>query len=154
MTKTAGSDDFHFGGFLNNRRTGVRARENVSYMRRRRRILMRPTGRVLSCILAAYFFAGVAATSAVAQGSYRAQLRGVVSDATGAVVHGATVTITDTGTNISSVARTDDKGEYYFTGLFGKSSDSWFSSGRANGCGTCRRSGRYAQFYCDSRGCE
>jgi hypothetical protein len=116
MTKTAGSDDFHFGGFLNNRRTGVRARENVSYMRRRRRILMRPTGRVLSCILAAYFFAGVA-TSAVAQGSYRAQLRGVVSDATGAVVHGATVTITDTGTNISSVARTDDKGEYYFTGL-------------------------------------
>jgi hypothetical protein len=52
-----------------------------------------------------------------AQGSYRAQLRGVVSDATGAVVHSATVTITDTGTNIASVVHTDDKGEYFFTGL-------------------------------------
>ena len=42
---------------------------------------------------------------------------GTVSDASGAVVHNATVTITDTGTNISSVAHTDDKGEYFFTGL-------------------------------------
>ncbi len=77
---------------------------------------MRPTGRLLSCILVACFF-GSFATFAVAQGSYRAQLRGVVSDATGAVVHDATVTITDTGTNISSVAHTDDKGAYFFTGL-------------------------------------
>ncbi|MGB6800934.1 MAG: carboxypeptidase-like regulatory domain-containing protein, partial [Candidatus Sulfotelmatobacter sp.] len=52
-----------------------------------------------------------------AQGSYRAQLRGVVSDASGAVVHGAIVTITDAGTNISSASHTDDKGEYFFTGL-------------------------------------
>jgi len=77
---------------------------------------MRWTGRLLCCILVAYFF-GSFATLAAAQGSYRAQLRGVVSDASGAVVHGATVTITDTGTNISSAAHTDDKGEYYFTGL-------------------------------------
>jgi hypothetical protein len=62
-------------------------------------------------------FCGGLATFAAAQGSYRAQLRGVVSDATGAVVHNATVTITDTGTNISNVAHTDDKGEYFFTGL-------------------------------------
>ena len=41
----------------------------------------------------------------------------MVSDATGAVVHNATVTITDTGTNIANVAHTDDKGEYFFTGL-------------------------------------
>ncbi len=52
-----------------------------------------------------------------AQGSYRAQLRGVVSDATGAVVSNATVTIRDEGTNISTSARTDDKGSYFFTGL-------------------------------------
>ncbi len=77
---------------------------------------MRPTGRLLSCILVACFL-GSFATLAAAQGSYRAQLRGVVSDATGAVVHNATVTITDTGTNISSVSHTDDKGEYFFTGL-------------------------------------
>jgi hypothetical protein len=57
------------------------------------------------------------ATFAAAQGSYRAQLRGVVSDASGAVVHDATVTITDAGTNIASVSRTDNKGEYFFTGL-------------------------------------
>jgi hypothetical protein len=44
-------------------------------------------------------------------------LRGVVSDATGAVVAHATVTIRDVGTNISSSAQTDDKGTYYFTGL-------------------------------------
>ncbi|HZW91550.1 MAG TPA: carboxypeptidase regulatory-like domain-containing protein [Candidatus Eremiobacteraceae bacterium] len=74
---------------------------------------MRPTGRLLSPILVVWVFA----TLAVAQGSYRAQLRGVVSDASGAVVSHATVTITDTGTNISNVTHADDKGEYYFTGL-------------------------------------
>src|ERR1700678_2851322 len=53
----------------------------------------------------------------VAQGNYHAQLRGVVSDASGAVVPNARVTITDVGTNISSSARTDDKGSFFFTGL-------------------------------------
>src|SRR5580704_9555159 len=52
-----------------------------------------------------------------AQGNYRAQLCGVVSDASGAVVPNATVTIRNIGTNISSAAHTDDKGSYYFTGL-------------------------------------
>ncbi|MGA2204378.1 MAG: carboxypeptidase-like regulatory domain-containing protein, partial [Terriglobales bacterium] len=66
---------------------------------------MRLTRRILSSILLAGF-----ATLAVAQGNYRAQLRGVVSDATGAVVANATVTIRDVGTNISSSAHTDDKG--------------------------------------------
>jgi hypothetical protein len=77
---------------------------------------MGPTRRALSYILVAcccIWFAIFAA----AQGSYRAQLRGVVSDASGALVAHATVTITNTGTNISSVAHTDDKGEYFFTGL-------------------------------------
>ena len=52
-----------------------------------------------------------------AQGSYRAQLRGVVTDTSGAVVPNATVTIRNIGTNISSVAHTDAKGSYYFSGL-------------------------------------
>jgi hypothetical protein len=52
-----------------------------------------------------------------AQGSYRAQLRGIVSDASGAVVPNATVTIRNIGTYIPSVAHTDCKGSYYFTGL-------------------------------------
>src|SRR5579862_652802 len=57
------------------------------------------------------------ATFSSAQGSYRAQLRGVVSDASGAMVTNATVTIRDVGTNISSSAHTDEKGAYFFTGL-------------------------------------
>jgi hypothetical protein len=79
---------------------------------------MKPTGRLLfhSCILVACF-CGSLSTFVAAQGSYRAQLRGVVSDATGAVVHNATVTITDTGTNIASVDHTNARGEYFFTGL-------------------------------------
>ena len=57
------------------------------------------------------------ALSAWGQGTYRAQLRGVVSDASGAVVVNATVIIRDVGTNISSSAHTDEKGSYFFTGL-------------------------------------
>ncbi|MGD0507427.1 MAG: carboxypeptidase-like regulatory domain-containing protein [Terriglobales bacterium] len=57
------------------------------------------------------------ALSVWGQGTYRAQLRGVVSDATGAVVANAKVTIRDVGTNISSSAHTDDKGSYFFTDL-------------------------------------
>jgi hypothetical protein len=74
---------------------------------------MRMTGRIL--LFASLFV--TCATLAVAQGNYRAQLRGVVSDASGAVVPNAVVTITDAGTNISSSARTDDKGSFFFTGL-------------------------------------
>jgi Carboxypeptidase regulatory-like domain/TonB dependent receptor len=77
---------------------------------------MRPNGRLLSCIFVAYLCGGLA-TLAAAQGSYRAQLRGVVSDAAGAVMPNAIVTITETGTGISTHARTDDKGEYFLTGL-------------------------------------
>ena len=57
------------------------------------------------------------AAFSVAQGSYRAQLRGVVSDSSGAMVANATVTIRDVGTNIATSSRTDDKGSYFFTGL-------------------------------------
>ena len=77
---------------------------------------MRPNRRLICCVFLAYVCVSFASL-AVAQGSYRAQLRGVVTDASGAVLHDATVTITDTGTNISHAIHTDDKGEYYFTGL-------------------------------------
>jgi hypothetical protein len=77
---------------------------------------MTPTKPLLSYFLVACFCATFA-TFVAAQGSYRAQLRGIVSDATGAVINNAAVTITDAGTNISRAAHTDEKGEYYFTGL-------------------------------------
>lgn len=57
------------------------------------------------------------ASLAFSQGNYRAQLRGVVSDTTGAVLPKAKVTIRDEGTNVASSAQTDDKGAYFFTGL-------------------------------------
>jgi hypothetical protein len=52
-----------------------------------------------------------------AQASYTAQIRGVVSDQTGAVIANATVTITNIGTNASTVAKTDAKGLYLLPGL-------------------------------------
>ncbi|HZC24751.1 MAG TPA: TonB-dependent receptor, partial [Candidatus Binatia bacterium] len=58
-----------------------------------------------------------AATAGHAQGSYEAQVRGTVTDQSGAVVANATVTITNVATNISQTAQTDDHGQYFFTGL-------------------------------------
>src|SRR5579862_7221383 len=58
-----------------------------------------------------------AATAGLAQGSYQAQVRGTVTDQSGALVSSATVTITNIGTNISQTAQTDENGLYFFTGL-------------------------------------
>ena len=52
-----------------------------------------------------------------AQASYTAQIRGTVTDQTGAVMQNANVTITNVGTNISTVAKTDSKGLYLLAGL-------------------------------------
>src|SRR5580700_2776687 len=76
---------------------------------------MRLATPVLPLLLAASLL--VSSPLVMAQGSYRSQLRGVVSDAAGAVLPNATVTITDSGTNIATHTVTDGKGEYVFTGL-------------------------------------
>lgn len=77
---------------------------------------MRLTGRITMAVLALCAFP-LLAIFTPAQGSYRSQLRGTVTDSTGAVMTNATVTMTDNGTNISSVAHTTAAGEYNFTGL-------------------------------------
>jgi hypothetical protein len=51
------------------------------------------------------------------QASYTAQVRGIVTDQSGAVVQHATVTVTNVGTNISKTVKTDDAGLYTVTGL-------------------------------------
>jgi hypothetical protein len=51
------------------------------------------------------------------QASYTAQIRGVVTDKSGAVVPKANITITNDGTGISETARSDDHGLYVLTGL-------------------------------------
>src|SRR5450631_1245896 len=57
------------------------------------------------------------ATGAVGQGNYTAQVRGVVTDQSGALVANATITITNDGTNIAQTAQTDEQGQYFLTGL-------------------------------------
>ncbi len=57
------------------------------------------------------------AQNAVGQASYTAQVRGTVTDPSGAVVQGATVTITNDGTNVSTSVQTDDHGLYLLAGL-------------------------------------
>jgi hypothetical protein len=51
------------------------------------------------------------------QASYTAQVRGTVTDQSGAVVPGAKVTLTNDGTNISTTATTDGHGQYVFNGI-------------------------------------
>lgn len=59
----------------------------------------------------------LAATYSFAQASYTAQIRGVVTDQSGASIPNATVTITNDGTGISSTVKTNDRGEFLLTGL-------------------------------------
>ena len=65
--------------------------------------------------LVAVFALGTPATAA-AQGT--ATIRGTVTDASGGVLPGATVTITNTGTKDLRTAVTDDRGGYTFASLF------------------------------------
>src|ERR1700722_13721739 len=62
-------------------------------------------------------FALLSATASFGQGSYEAQVRGTVTDQSGAVVVNATVAITNVGTDIAQTAHTDEHGQYFFTGL-------------------------------------
>src|SRR5689334_11674600 len=56
-------------------------------------------------------------TRLAAQATYTAQLTGVVTDASGGVVPGAKVTLTDQATNVSQSYATDGRGVYVFTGI-------------------------------------
>ncbi len=51
------------------------------------------------------------------QASYQAQIRGVVTDATGAVVPNAAVTITEVDTNVSQTAKSGSSGDYILRAL-------------------------------------
>ncbi len=65
-----------------------------------------------------WFVAGLLLVSvAYGQASYTAQVRGIVTDQSGAVVQGAQLTITNDGTGIATTSKTDDRGLYTFTGL-------------------------------------
>ena len=71
----------------------------------------------IASFIAPFLFTWAAVTAGFAQGSYEAQVRGTVTDQSGAMVVNATVTITNDATNISQSAQSDDHGQYFFTGL-------------------------------------
>ena len=52
-----------------------------------------------------------------AQSSNQAQLHGTVTDSSGAVIPGATATMTDVGTNITATTKTNKQGIYFFPAL-------------------------------------
>jgi carboxypeptidase family protein/TonB-dependent receptor-like protein len=54
---------------------------------------------------------------ALSQSTYTAQLSGVVTDSSGAVIPGAKVTLTDEATGIGTTYSTDTRGIYVFTGV-------------------------------------
>src|SRR5437868_1393049 len=57
------------------------------------------------------------AAAAWGQANYRAEIRGIITDQTGAVIPNATVTITEVGTNLATAAVTDSNGYYSLPGL-------------------------------------
>src|ERR1700682_910669 len=77
------------------------------------------TGRRGGFHFAALVVLAVSFSTAAAWGpaSYTAQVRGTVTDQTGAVVPSATVTLTNDGTNISTSATTDSRGQYCLHGV-------------------------------------
>ncbi len=68
-------------------------------------------------VLAMVVFGGILAPGTRGQSTYTAQLSGVVTDSSGAVIPGAKVILTDEATNISQNIVTDGRGIYVFTGL-------------------------------------
>jgi hypothetical protein len=66
----------------------------------------------------AFFIAGSGlATHTAAQSTYTAQLSGVVTDASGGVIPGAKVTLTDEAIGVGTSYSTDSRGIYVFTGV-------------------------------------
>jgi len=71
----------------------------------------------LAVILIIGLVSAIAVVPAGAQSTYTAQLTGIVTDPSGAVVPSAKVILTDQGTNISIARETDNRGIYVFTGI-------------------------------------
>src|SRR5580693_6947968 len=76
-----------------------------------------PSFRFFTSFVALFAITILMVTAAAGQGAYQAQVRGTVTDQSGAIVVKAAVTITNVGTNITQTANTDEHGEYFFTGL-------------------------------------
>lgn len=78
---------------------------------------MRVRGQLRTAFILLFAVVSFCARNAWGQASYEAQVRGTVTDQSGAVVVNATVTITDVATNISQQAHSNDHGQYFIVGL-------------------------------------
>ncbi len=81
---------------------------------------MRVYGQCGSLGIGAVVFSGMVSlfmAAAFGQASYQAQVRGTVTDQSGAVVINATITITNDATNISQQTHSDNHGQYFLVGL-------------------------------------
>ena len=86
-----------------------------------------------------------------AQSSYQAQIRGVVTDPSGAVVQNAAINVTEIETNAQTTAKTDQNGYYVVNGLRPSrytvkavaptATQSKCSADAGNGCSSCGTSG-------------
>ena len=79
--------------------------------------IQRRTLQSVASFIGPFFLILAAMTAGLAQGSYEAQVRGTVTDQSGAIMVNAAITITNDGTNISQSAHSDEHGQYFFTGL-------------------------------------
>src|SRR6185437_13754173 len=79
------------------------------------RSLIRSFGMRCGTVLMVVLLSLCTVNQAAAQSTYTSQLTGVVSDNSGAVIPGASVTLTDQGTNIAANSVTNSSGIYLFT---------------------------------------
>jgi hypothetical protein len=78
---------------------------------------MRVCCRFSGLALLGFVLVSIGSAPVLGQGAYEAQVRGTVTDSSGAVVVNALVTITNDATNISQAAHSDEHGQYFFVGL-------------------------------------
>lgn len=73
--------------------------------------------RSTSSLIVGFFAITLISAPAFGQGNYEAQVRGTVTDQTGAVVTKATITVTNDATGISQTTHADEHGQYFVVGL-------------------------------------
>jgi hypothetical protein len=57
------------------------------------------------------------ATAALGQAGYTSQIRGIVTDQSGAVIAGTTVTITNDATSVAQTTQSNERGQFFLVGL-------------------------------------
>src|SRR5204862_5693611 len=89
-----------------------------SMLTRESRARSRNDASVAAWAAASFCMLLLTSSAAFGQASTTASVRGSIQDTSGAVLPGATVTVTNTGTKAAQTAVTDSRGQYLFAALF------------------------------------